>query len=35
MLESRDLRQLVSTDATVAAGLIDGLVEIIRRLEGY
>jgi CRP-like cAMP-binding protein len=35
MLESRDLRQLVREDATVAASLIDGLVEIIRRLEGY
>jgi CRP-like cAMP-binding protein len=35
MLEARDLRQLVREDATVAAGLIDGLVEIVRRLEGY
>ena len=35
MLEARDLRQLVREDATVAAGLIDGLLEIIRRLEGY
>ena len=35
MLEARDLRKLVREDATVAAGLIDGLVEIVRRLEGY
>ena len=35
MLEARDLRQLVREDATVAAGVIDGLVEIVRRLEGY
>jgi CRP-like cAMP-binding protein len=35
MLEAWDLRQLVREDATVAAGLIDGLVQIVRRLEGY
>jgi CRP-like cAMP-binding protein len=33
MLNAWDLRQLVREDATVAAGLIDGLVEIVRRLE--
>lgn len=35
MLEARDLRQLVGEDATIAVGLIDGLVQIIRRVEGY
>jgi CRP-like cAMP-binding protein len=34
MLEAWDLRQLVREDATVAAGIIDGLVQIVRRLEG-
>lgn len=35
MLEPWDLQRVVREDATVAAGIIDGLVQIIRRLEGY
>lgn len=33
MLEGWDLRELVQEDGAVAAGIIDGLVQIIRRLE--
>jgi CRP-like cAMP-binding protein len=33
MLESWELRRLVQKDAAVAAGIIDGLVQIVRRVE--
>lgn len=33
MLEAWDLRQLVHEDVAVAAGIVDGLVQIVRRLE--
>jgi CRP-like cAMP-binding protein len=35
LLDAWDLRHLVSEDAAVATGIIDGLVQIVRRLEGY
>jgi CRP-like cAMP-binding protein len=34
VLSAWDLRELVREDATVAAGIIEGLVQIVRRLEG-
>jgi len=34
MLEGWDLRRLVQEDVAVATGIIDGLVQIVRRLEG-
>jgi CRP/FNR family transcriptional regulator, cyclic AMP receptor protein len=34
-LDAWDFRRLVTEDATLAAGIIDGLVQIVRRLEGY
>ena len=33
MLESWDLRDLIKEDAALAAGIIEGLVQIVRRLE--
>lgn len=35
MLEPWDLQQVIREDPTVAAGIIDGLVQLVRRLEGY
>jgi CRP-like cAMP-binding protein len=34
MLSAWDLRQVIREDAAVAAGIIEGLVRIVRRLEG-
>ncbi len=35
LLDAWDLRQLVARDPALAAGIIDGLVRIVRRLEGF
>ena len=35
MLDAWNLRDLVKRDAALASGIIDGLVQIVRRLEGY
>lgn len=35
MLEPWDLQQLIREDSTVAEGIIAGLVQLVRKLEGY
>lgn len=35
MLEPWDLQHLIQEDSTVAAGIIAGLVQLVRKLEGY